>query len=301
MNIRIFQNFNPSSYINSFNKRKLPKSISNNMNRFDSNFMYSSSAIGKNNSPCINIYGVNSLDVSVSTNGVISLTKAGNSYPNIVLTKEGYSVLDKSSFKIQTTYDLLKKKAPVQPLQFDKNNNLTFLSNQRYSVSGPFGDLEFAAIDYEKSKFMVGPFVTDFPNVYNYPEERIVYSERLRHFLDAFFRKYSERDDSVDLYISRTSQDVINYLKGLGLDTSKPFTINNGDRLKVEKSGEIRNVDNEARTIKARNYKGMGYDENTIFLIQGKEYHLKSDGTLPLPVDYIHDRNQFKIIQPTNQ
>ncbi|MFB4165799.1 hypothetical protein ACE1TI_18870 [Alteribacillus sp. JSM 102045] len=48
--------------------------------------------------------------------------------------------------------------------------------------------------------------------------------------------------------------------------------------------------------MKKKDWRKFGHDENTKFIIQGKEYRMDENGRLPLPNDYVHKHEQVEII-----
>ncbi len=180
----------------------------------------------------------------------------------------------------------------AQQLSIDRHNNLTIGKNQVYSIGTNYGLINYRFINDASSRYVQTLYFDS-----QISDEKRVHLERKRQFLTDL-QIFAETGQSNVLYTARDASEVLKGFESLGINTEEPFTMNNRAlRYRIDPSGVLHEVDLESKTMKEKDWRKYGHDENTTFVIQGKEYKMDKDGRLPLPEDYIHKYEQVKIIK----
>ncbi|WP_391122433.1 hypothetical protein [Psychrobacillus sp. L3] len=180
----------------------------------------------------------------------------------------------------------------AQQLSIDRHNNLTIGKNQVYGISTNYGLINYRFINDASSRYVQTLYFDS-----QISDEKRVHLERKRQFLTDL-QIFSETGQSNVFYTGRESIDVLKEFENLGINTEEPFTMNNSAlRYRIDPSGVLHEVDLESQGMKEKDWRKYGHDENTVFVIQGKEYKMDKDGRLPLPEDYIHKYEQVEIIK----
>lgn len=177
-------------------------------------------------------------------------------------------------------------------LQINRHNNITIEKNQVYSIPTDYGLINFNFVSDSTSRHVQTMY---FDNQIS--DEKRVHLEKNRQFLTDL-QIFAETGQISALYTSRDASEVLKGFENLGINTEEPFTMNDAPlRYRIDPSGVLHDVDLESKTMKEKDWRKYGHDENTTFVIQGKEYKMDKDGRLPLPEDYIHKYEQVKFIK----
>lgn len=177
-------------------------------------------------------------------------------------------------------------------LHIDRYNNLTIQKNQVYSIPTDYGLIHYNFISDSTSRYVQTMYFDS-----QISDEKRVHLEQKRQFLTDL-QIFAETGQSNVFYTGRDASEVLKGFESLGINTEEPFTMNNRAlRYRIDPSGVLHEVDLESKSMKEKDWRKYGHDENTIFVIQGKEYKMDKDGRLPLPEDYIHKYEQVKIIK----
>lgn len=177
-------------------------------------------------------------------------------------------------------------------LQINRNYNLSIENNNVYSIPTKFGMINY--------KFNIATSTTS-NNVEllhfdsQMSDSKRVHLERKRQFLQDL-QTFIATGNPAYLYTAREATEVLEGFESFGVTTEEPFTINNDPkRYRICPSGILHDVDLESKTMREKDWRRYGHDENTVFLIQGKEYKMDENGRLPLPEDYVHKYEQVGI------
>ncbi|XQY91689.1 hypothetical protein ACNRWW_19710 [Metabacillus sp. HB246100] len=186
----------------------------------------------------------------------------------------------------------LNETSSAASLRVDRNNNLSIGKNQVYSIDTDYGLINYKFVDDSTSRYVQTMYFDS-----QISDAKRVYLERKRQFLTDL-QIFAETGQSNVLYTARDASEVLKGFEGLGITTEEPFTMNNKTlRYRIDPSGVLHEVDLESKTMKEKDWRKYGHDENTVFVIQGKEYKMDNAGRLPLPADYVHKYEQVKIIK----
>ncbi|MFD2654489.1 hypothetical protein [Gracilibacillus thailandensis] len=176
-------------------------------------------------------------------------------------------------------------------LQVDRNYNLTIAENKVYSVDTDYGLINYRFNNNSNSRYVQTLYYDN-----QISDEKRVHLEKNRQFL-THLQTFAETGRVNIMYTARDAGEVLEGFKRLGINTEEPFTINNKPtRYRIDPSGVIHKVDIESKGMREKDWRKFGHDENTIFIIQGKEYKMDENGRLPLPEDYVHKHEQVQII-----
>jgi hypothetical protein len=177
-------------------------------------------------------------------------------------------------------------------LQVDRFNNLSIENNQVYSINTDYGLINYKFINDSNSRYVETMYFDS-----QISDEKRVHLELKRQFL-MDFQTFAETGRTNVFHTARSVSEVLKQFKSMGFTTEEPFTINNRPvRYRLDPTGILHEVDLESKTMKEQDWRKFGHDENTIFLIQGKEYKMNEEGKLPLPEDYVHKYEQVEIIK----
>lgn len=176
-------------------------------------------------------------------------------------------------------------------LQLDRNYNLTIKENKVYSI-----DTNYGLINYQFNSGSNSSYVRTLYYDNQISDGKRVHLEKIRQFL-THLQTFAETGRINIMYTAREASEVLEGFERLGINTEEPFTINNKPtRYRIDPFGVIHEVDLESKGMKEKDWRKFGHDENTLFIIQGKEYKIDENGQLPLPEDYVHKHEQVQII-----
>ncbi len=177
-------------------------------------------------------------------------------------------------------------------LHVDSNFNLTIKNNQVYGIPTDYGIINYQFIDDGSSRYVK---LLHYDNQIS--DHKRVHLERKRQLLQDI-QTFIHTGSSSWLHTARDNSEILQGFESFGITTEEPFTINNGSkRYRISPSGILHNVDLESKGMREKDWRKYGHDENTVFLIQGKEYKMDKNGRLPLPEDYVHKHEQVKIFK----
>ncbi len=181
----------------------------------------------------------------------------------------------------------------ARPLYIDRSYNLRVDNESVYSIPTKYGmvNYKFHSATANTSDYVE---LIHFDN--HMSDSKRVHLERARQFLQDF-QTFVETGNPSHLYSVRKASEVLQYFESFGVTTEEPFTINDSIRYRIDPSGILHEVDLESKTMREKDWRNFGHDENTVFLIQGKEYRMDENGRLPLPEDYVHKYEQVKIFK----
>jgi len=177
-------------------------------------------------------------------------------------------------------------------LHVDQNFNLTIKNNQIYGIPTDYGIINYHFIDDGVSRYVK---LLHYDNQIS--DHKRVHLERKRQLLQDI-QTFIHTGSSSWLHTARDNSEILQGFESFGITTEEPFTINNGSkRYRISPYGILHDVDLESKATREQDWRKFGHDENTIFLIQGKEYKMDENGRLPLPEDYVHKFEQVKIFK----
>lgn len=177
-------------------------------------------------------------------------------------------------------------------LHVDQNFNLTIKNNQVYGIPTDYGIINYQFIDDGSSRYVK---LLHYDNQIS--DHKRVHLERKRQLLQDI-QTFIHTGSSSWLHTARDNSEILQGFESFGITTEEPFTINNGSkRYRISPSGILHDVDLESKGMREKDWRKYGHDENTVFLIQGKEYKMDKNGRLPLPEDYVHKHEQVKIFK----
>lgn len=181
----------------------------------------------------------------------------------------------------------------ARPLYIDRSYNLRVDNETVYSIPTKYGmiNYKFHSATANTSDYVQ---LIHFDN--NMSDSKRVHLERARQFLQDF-QTFVETGNPSHLYTARKASEVLQYFESFGVTTEEPFTINGSIRYRIDPYGIVHEVEPESKTMREKDWRKFGHDENTVFLIQGKEYRMDENGRLPLPEDYVHKYEQVKIFK----
>lgn len=181
----------------------------------------------------------------------------------------------------------------ARPLYIDRSYNLRVDNETVYSIPTKYGmvNYKFHSATANTSDYVE---LIHFDN--HMSDSKRVHLERARQFLQDF-QTFVETGNPSHLYSARKGSEVLQYFESFGVTTEEPFTINGSIRYRISPTGILHEVDLESKTMREKDWRKFGHDENTVFLIQGKEYRMDENGRLPLPEDYVHKYEQVKIFK----
>lgn len=178
-------------------------------------------------------------------------------------------------------------------LHIDRNYNLTIEKNQVYGIPTNYGIINYKFINDSSSRYVQS---LHYDNQMS--DNKRVHLERKRQFLQDL-QTFIDTGNPSYLYTARDASEVLKGFESFGITTEEPFTINGSKRYRISPTGVLHEVDLESKTMREKDWRKYGHDENTVFLIQGKEYKMDENGRLPLPEDYVHKYEQVAIFKRT--
>lgn len=181
----------------------------------------------------------------------------------------------------------------TKPLYIDRSYNLQINNGSVYSIPTNYGmvNYKFHSATANTSDYVE---LIHFDN--HMSDSKRVHLERARQFSQDF-QTFIETGNPSHLYSARKASEVLQYFESFGVTTEEPFTINGSIRYRIDPYGILHEVDLESKTMRETDWRKFGHDENTVFLIQGKEYRMDENGRLPLPEDYVHKYEQVEIFK----
>lgn len=179
-------------------------------------------------------------------------------------------------------------------LHIDRNYNLMIKNDSVYSIPTNFGMVNYK---FNSATSTTSHYVELLHFDSQMSDSKRVHLERKRQFLQDI-QTFLATGNSAYLYTGREASEVLEHFESFGVTTEEPFTIN-GDptRYRICPSGILHDVDLESKTMREKDFRKYGHNENTVFLIQGKEYKMDENGKLPLPEDYVHKYEQISVLK----
>ncbi len=176
-------------------------------------------------------------------------------------------------------------------LHVDRNFNLKIENNQVYGIPTDYGIINYKFINDGSSRYVQQLYYDNQMSDY-----KRVHLERKRQLLQDI-QTFIHTGNPAWLHTARDNSEILKGFESFGITTEEPFTINGSKRYRISPSGILHNVDLESKGMREQDWRKYGHDENTVFLIQGKEYKMDENGRLPLPEDYVHKYEQVKIFK----
>ncbi|WP_431027182.1 hypothetical protein [Lysinibacillus sp. LZ02] len=175
-------------------------------------------------------------------------------------------------------------------LYIDRNHNLTIRSNKVYSLMTDYGYVNYHLINDNGYNYVK---IDHFDHEVS--DEQRVHLERKGQFLNEL-QWFAEFRDLNVFSVFFEADEILKEFQQFGINPNEHFTINNrSTRYRIDTNGVIYNVDLESKSTREIDWRIFGYDEHSVFIVQGTEYRIGEDGKLPLPKDYVHKHEEFEI------